>query len=437
MYYELEGIAMDSIDSHLHSEVQFLASFLREEEKQGHWGDELIELSTAAVGEYAISLSGHYYQLVSQNGKIIARSPSLAIAGASLPFKGELPAPSYKIIIGPGNEPLRMMTQSFKLSAGTVTIQAADTLKETYYLLRSFNNIILTIFPIAFIILGVGIFMITGWSFKALNNFSRKIRQITEKNLNERVESQGMETELKPLAEGFNIMLGHIEDAFAKQRQFLLDASHELRTPTSVIKSYCDVTLKKARGEIEYKEALTVIKDTSEKMASLIQKILDVAGLESKEVLLKKETVDIGSILSNIYKLMLPIAEENNIEIFLEDDKKIELPGDKERITELFINLVDNAIKYNRKGGTVIISSNIKNGFAVITIADTGIGIPEKDSSKIFDRFYRADKSRGEVKGAGLGLSIVKAIIEAHKGTIEVASTVGTGSAFKVMFPLA
>ncbi|MBI5327884.1 MAG: sensor histidine kinase N-terminal domain-containing protein [Deltaproteobacteria bacterium] len=436
LYYELETITIGSVDRHLHSEVQFLASFLREEEKHGHIGGELIELSSAATGEYALPLSGHYYQVLSQDGKIIARSTSLPAASPALPFEGETLEPYYKIITGPENEPLRMLTQTFQLSAGTITIQAADTLKEAYHVFDSFSNILFIIFPIAFVISGIGIFIITNWSFRALNIFHAKIGQITEKNLNQRVESQNIEAELRPLAQSFNTMLGRIEDAFTKQKQFLLDASHELRTPTSIIKSYCDVTLKKTRSEFEYREALTVIKDTSSKMTSLIQKILDVARLEANNVLIKNEVVDIGSILNNVYKLMLPIAEENGIEILLENGKKVEVSGDKDRLAELFINLVDNAIKYNRKGGRVIISSDINNDFAVITIADTGIGIPEKDMDKIFDRFYRVDKSRGEVAGAGLGLSIAKSIVEAHRGTIEVKKGVETGTEFKVILPL-
>ena len=277
--------------------------------------------------------------------------------------------------------------------------------------------------------------IITGMSLKTLNIFSRKVSAITEKNLNERIEEKDVDKELKLLATSFNNMMARIEDAFIKQRQFLSDASHELRTPTSVIKSYCDVTLKKERHKSEYAEALTVIRDASERMALLIQKILDVARFESKNVLLKKEIVDIGQILSNAYKLMRPLANEKGIEILLQDGKEMNISGDRERLTELFINLLDNAIKYNKEDGRVVLSSAIKDGFAVIIISDTGMGIPEEHFNKIFDRFYRIDKSRGSVSGTGLGLSIAKAIVDAHGGKIEVKSKAGEGSEFKIMLP--
>ena len=138
-------------------------------------------------------------------------------------------------------------------------IQAAESLEDIYRLLRSFRNISIVIFPILYILSGVGIMIITGMSLKTLNIFSRKVSAITEKNLNERIEEKDVDKELKLLATSFNNMMARIEDAFIKQRQFLSDASHELRTPTSVIKSYCDVTLKKERNKAE-REALEASK---------------------------------------------------------------------------------------------------------------------------------------------------------------------------------
>lgn len=427
LYYELKDIAIGSVDSHLHSETQLIASLLEIEH-----GEVELELKGAAIGEYTLPFSGHYYQIVSSDNNIIVKSPSLI--DKSLPFATEKIS-QVLTILGPKGEDLRLMNHPFQLPRGTVMIQAAESLEDIYRLLRSFRNIIIVIFPILFILSGVGIMIITGMSLKILNIFSRKVSAITEKNLNERIEEKDVDKELKPLATSFNNMMARIEDAFIKQRQFLSDASHELRTPTSVIKSYCDVTLKKERHKSEYEDALTVIRDASERMALLIQKILDVARFESKNILLKKEIVDIGHILSNAYKLMRPLANEKGIEILLQDGKEMNISGDRERLAELFINLLDNAIKYNKKDGRVVLSSAMKDGCAVITISDTGIGIPEEHFNKIFDRFYRIDKSRSSVSGTGLGLSIVKAIVDAHGGKIEVKSKAGEGSEFKIMLP--
>ncbi|MBI5892823.1 MAG: GHKL domain-containing protein [Deltaproteobacteria bacterium] len=428
LYYKLEDIAVGSIDNHLHAETQLLASLLDVEENRIEW-----ELEKAQVGDYTVPFSGHYYQIALSNQVIIAKSPSLANESLPLPLEKTARILTIK---GPKGEPLRLMNYPVRFPTRTIIIQAADSLADTYSLLRSFKTIILIILPVTFIISSIGVIMITSLSLRTLSGFSNRVSRITEKNLNERIEEKGVDKELLPLAASFNNMMTRIEDAFIKQRQFLSDASHELRTPTSVIKSYCDVTLKKERNKNEYEEALNVIRDASERMALLIQKILDISRLETKDILLKKEVIDIGAILNNVYKLMLPIAEENNIEILLNNGKKVDVSGDRERLTELFINLIDNAIKYNKKGGKVIISSEMENGFIIITISDTGIGISDEHLDKIFDRFYRVDKSRGEVSGAGLGLSIVKAIIDAHNGKIEVKSRTGEGSEFKIMLPI-
>ena len=128
---------------------------------------------------------------------------------------------------------------------------------ESIYVLRSFRNIILIVMPIIFLISIIGIYYITGWALGTLNLFSSQVGRITARNLNERVEEEKLDLELKPLAKSFNTMLGHLETAFLRQREFMSDASHELRTPTSVIKSLCDVTLRKPREVGEYKEAIS------------------------------------------------------------------------------------------------------------------------------------------------------------------------------------
>ncbi|MBI5682981.1 MAG: HAMP domain-containing histidine kinase [Deltaproteobacteria bacterium] len=430
LYYELKNIVIGSIDSHLHSDTQLLTSFIEVEKYKIEW-----ELDKAAVGDYTIPFSGHYYQIALSNGTVIAKSPSLA--DKSLPFHEDI---AYQVltIAGPKGEPLRLMNYTAKFPEHTIIIQAAESLEDTYRIISSFKNILIILSSAAFVLSGIGIISIAGLSLKTLTAFSRKISSITEENLNERIDERGVDREIISFAVSFNNMMTRIEEAFAKQRQFLSDASHELRTPTSVIKSYCDVTLRKERNKNEYEEALTIIKSTAENMAQLIQRILDIARLEGKNVIIKKEVVDIGLILEDVFKLMFPIAQEREIELSLKNAcEGIKVSGDKERLTEVFLNIVDNAIKYNKKGGGVVISSETKNGSVIIAVSDTGIGIPEEHQDKLFDRFYRIDDSREEISGAGLGLSIAKAIVNAHGGNIEVHSKEGVGSEFKIYLQLA
>lgn len=434
LYYKLEEVTIHLADEHMEAEVQTLANLLAVEEVQGQLESELQELSTAVTGVYSEKLSGHYYQLVDQNGNILVRSPSLALASESLPLVRGTHAADYRTILGPGGVPIRMITQSFDFSMGTLTFQAGDSLEDTQELLGSFRNIVLAIFPAVFIICGIGVFVMMGWALRSLKTFSAKVGQITEENLNDRLEERGVVNELKPLANSFNTMLGRLEASFSRQKQFLSDASHELRTPTSIIKSFCDVTLSRDRQASDYKEAIKKIGDTVNRMCDIINRILVISRLDNKTIQFKPVKIDLMDLMKDVLKLIEPSANNKGIKIKI-DGQGVLIKGDREGLTEVFTNIVENAIKYNKKDGFVDIDVNEGLEQAVISIEDSGIGIPEEEKERIFDRFYRVDASRGVTVGSGLGLSIVRTIIEAHGGRVEVKSEIGKGSKFQVFLP--
>lgn len=300
-------------------------------------------------------------------------------------------------------------------------------------MLRSFRNIILIVLPVIFLISIVGIYYITSWALRTVNVFSEKVGRITARSLNERIEEKEVDLELKPLARSFNTMLGHLETAFLRQKEFLSDASHELRTPTSVIKSLCDVTLRRPREVEEYKEALGTIDKTSKKMAEIIERILQASRLESKTFQMNTENVELAGLLTDVVELIRPTADVRGVELRLEEWHGHGMViGDQERLTEAFVNIIENAVKYTTTGGSVTVGVDDTSQYEVVRVTDTGIGISDEDREVIFERFYRVDKSRETVPGTGLGLSIVKAIIEAHHGKIEVESEEGKGTTFKV-----
>ncbi|MBI5343851.1 MAG: sensor histidine kinase N-terminal domain-containing protein [Deltaproteobacteria bacterium] len=232
LYYKLEEVTLHLADEHLRAEVNTLANLMAIEEAQGQLESEVQELGAAVTGVYAEKLSGHYYQIVSQDGKVLVRSPSLSLAGASLPVMAGTQEGEYRTVDkGPNDEPVRVISLSFDFSLGKLTFQAAETLEDTYELLGSFRNIVLAIFPFVFIVCAIGVYAVTSWALNSLKTFSAKIGQITEENLSERVEERGAARELKPLAANFNTMLSRLENSWSRQKQFLSDASHELRTP--------------------------------------------------------------------------------------------------------------------------------------------------------------------------------------------------------------
>ena len=440
LYFELKEIVISSVDEHLHSEVTFLAGILASEAEQGNIEEGVAEITRAATGSYSVALSGHYYQILDDKGGILGRSPSLFLADKNLRVVKTTYETIFETNDGPTNGDYgdhRMVSQSFEFSGRIITFQASDSLKDSYSILKSFRNIISIALPLIYLLSVSGIYLISKFALKTLNVFSNQVGQITARSLGERVEEENIDDELRPVARSFNTMLSRLEKAFARQREFLSDASHELRTPTSIIKTRCDVTLRRERSNEEYRSAIVTIKDTSARMTSIIERILDASRIESSIFNMKMEQVNLNEIISDAVKLIEPSATESGINIDFTSPGQYVIKGDRERVSEVFVNFIENAVKYNRRGGSVIIELGFDEDFAVATVADTGIGIPEDEKEKIFERFYRVDKSREVVQGTGLGLSIVKAIVESHQGRIEFESVFGEGSTFKVYFPLA
>ncbi|MBI5493209.1 MAG: hypothetical protein HY893_09785 [Deltaproteobacteria bacterium] len=434
LYYKLEEVTIQLADEHLNSEVDTLANLMAIEEAQGQLESELQELATAVTGVYADKLSGHYYQIVSGDGKVLVRSPSLFLSDATLPIMRGTAEGDLRSVAVPNIGTVRLISQSYNFSLGPLTFQAADTLEDTHRLLSSFRNTVLAIFPFVFIVCGIGVFFMTGWALRVLKTFTAKIGQITEENLSQRVEERGVVMELKPLAASFNTMLGRLEESFSRQKQFLSDASHELRTPTSIIKSFCDVTLSRERTAGDYKEAIRKMGDTVNRMCDIINRILVISRMDNKTIQFKPVKMDLRDLMKDVLKLIEPSAVNKGIGIKLTGGS-VTVRGDREGLTEVFTNIVENAIKYNRFQGSVAINIGDGQDMATVTIEDTGIGIPETEKDKIFDRFYRVDTSRGVTVGSGLGLSIVRTIVEAHGGTVTVKSEIGKGSAFIVTLP--
>ncbi|MDT8318694.1 MAG: ATP-binding protein [bacterium] len=427
LYHNIEKILIGSVDSHLHSEVQLILGLLDVDAEEGE-----AELSEAAVGEYALPLSGHYYQLTAADGTIITLSPSLSIVGTSLPLPEKSRAPLFSSVTGPDKGPMRLLIQTFELPTGELTIQAGESLEETHLLLERFKNTIALILPVCFLVSIAGIILITRLSLKRVDLFARKIETITEKNLAERVDEVSLEQELKPLAASFNTMMGRIEKSFETQRRFLADASHDLKTPQSVIKTRCDVTLSKEREKDEYIEALETIRRHVDKMTDLTNRILKVSALESDTLIMEKEELDLARIIDAVVKDMKSMR---NVSIDINGEEKLKVCGDRAMLTEMFSNLIGNALKYNVENGSVDVKLLHQGNEAVVSVKDSGIGIAADKLGRIFDRFYRADKSRGVTEGSGLGLSIVKAIIENHGGRIEAVSEPGSGSCFSIYLP--
>lgn len=244
--------------------------------------------------------------------------------------------------------------------------------------------------------------------------------------------------EIHALAHTFDSMFNSIEQAFLKEKQFTSDASHELRTPTSVIIAQCELALENTREE-QTKEALQTILWYAKKMSQMTSQLLLLTKAEHYGEILEREDINLSELAEIIAEQQQELAEEKNIALTFSVQENIRISGDPTLITGALINLFSNAIKYNRPKGKITFSLTAAQGTVHGRIFDTGIGISEEDLPKIWERFYQVDKARsktpGEYSGTGLGLPLVKWIIEAHGGSITVSSSVNKGTIFYFTLP--
>lgn len=288
-------------------------------------------------------------------------------------------------------------------------------------------------------LIGIGLAAAGGWiltrlALRPVKALTRTMLAIGLNDLTRRVEPKGPQDELYALAQAFNKMLDRLEEGFQKQREFLAAVSHDLRTPLTVVKSYAGLLCRWGKDDpqvaAEAEEAISRAVGLMERLVNdllLLIRVQSPAGLRPEEVALDE-------VVAKVVADAKAVAE--GVSIMTGDLPRIMIKGDRDYLRRAVWALVDNAIKYNRPGGSVTISLTTVGNKARLRVADTGLGIAAADVARIFDCFYRADSAREQGKGFGLGLCLVKSIVEAHGGRVEVSSEPGQGSIFTLVLPL-
>ncbi len=274
-----------------------------------------------------------------------------------------------------------------------------------------------------------------GWwisssAIKPVENISAAAVKISAGDLSQRINVAEAESELGQLAATLNATFARLEAAFGQQKQFASDAAHELRTPVTVILTQTQTALRREREAGEYKQTIEACHRAAERMKKLISALLELTRLDAGQERIKRLRFDFSQTVGDCVELIRPLAAEKHVSLHSEI-APVEIMGDPSRLAQVVTNLLTNAIQYNHEGGEVRVKLERQSNFAVLTVSDNGIGVPPEDISRIFDRFYRADKSRAGAN-AGLGLAISKAIIESHGGSIEVNSPESGGTVFTV-----
>jgi signal transduction histidine kinase len=260
----------------------------------------------------------------------------------------------------------------------------------------------------------------------------------TQTNPLQRVALEGLSGSARRVAESLNARLDALATAEKEQQQFIADVSHELRTPLTVLRGSLEVTLEEERPPEEYRESLGNALLEVRHLARLSQNLLFLVRGESGRITLSFANMDLTRLLNDLVRDLGPAASDRGLTVAAElPERSITAFVDADRVQQVFHNLFENAMRYTPSGGSIRVRLTETPGEARMDVADTGIGIPEKDLPYVFERFFRSDRARRAYSGgSGLGLSIARWIVEAHKGRIEVASTPGKGSTFTVRLPL-
>jgi len=289
--------------------------------------------------------------------------------------------------------------------------------------------------PLYGLLASIGGLFLVKRALRPIDYITKTAREISKGDLTQRLKLNKTEDEVGKLAVIFDEMLDKLEDSIKKEKQFASDASHELRTPISIITAQTEEVLRGKREIKEYKEAIETVRDESKKMSHIISQLLMIYRSDEGRYKFNFEILNLNMIIEDIINEFQDAAMASGLSITFKAKEEIKIKADQTLITRLFINIIDNAIKYTKRNGKINIELNRMDNFSVTVIDDTGIGISEKDIPHIFDRLYQVDKSR-EDRGSGLGLAIAKWITELHKGEIKVESKIDVGSRFIIKLPI-
>jgi signal transduction histidine kinase len=316
-------------------------------------------------------------------------------------------------------------------------LEVGKNLEDRKEILEHFRNTLAGIMiPMILISLAGGAFL----AFRALRPI-RNLIHITQSiidtgRMNARVPIRKTGDELDELSGLFNRMLERIEGLIKGMREALDNVAHDLRTPMTRLRNIAETSLQSAPGRERYEETLADCLEESDRVLTLLNTLMDISEAETGTMKLSLVPVNISNLIEDTVGLYEYVAEDKNITISVNCAKNIAMNADRNRMRQVLANLVDDAIKYTPSGGSIAIDAYHEQDQTVILVKDTGVGIPPEEISKIWDRLYRGDKSRSQ-PGLGLGLSLVKAVVQAHKGRIEVHSVPGAGSVFTLHFPTA
>ncbi|RPI06284.1 MAG: HAMP domain-containing protein [Ignavibacteriae bacterium] len=395
---------------------------------------EIDEMWSQIYQHTLLSPRRHYIQILDRNGDLLYRSQSLR--GHTLSYN-DIPYQWINVVStkGPDNQEIRLaLTQN-----DYVKIFVAYPLEPVYEITDNVFYNFLFITPFALLISIIGGWFLAHKSLKPVDELTKTAKEITAQNLNRRLPANVVDDELGRLTEQFNDMISRLQASFDQIQQFSADASHELRTPLTIMRGEIEVAIRNQRLSKSTRELLMSINDELVRLSSIVESLMILVKSDTGRLVFTMQPIALNEFIEQLVEETKMLAETKKIKVKLDLPQPIQINGDAVRLKQLFLNLIDNALKYTPPRGQVVLTLSKKEGEAILAVKDNGIGIPKKDQAKIFERFYRVERSGEHIDdagGSGLGLSIAQWITEAHHGSIEVKSREGRGSTFVVRLPI-
>lgn len=312
-------------------------------------------------------------------------------------------------------------------------VQVAQSLEDIQETLERLLSILLISIPILVILAGLSGYVLAARALNPIDQITSTARRISAEDLSARLNIPVTDDEVGRLTSTLNDMLARLDDSFQRERQFTNDASHELRTPLTAMQAILGVIREKRRAPEEYEQALADLNEEADRLRTLVENLLHLARGEKQAGNLF-EKIDLSTLLKDVADSLRPLAEAKHLTLLCEIPQHLSVSGDSDELIRLFVNVVDNAIKYTEHGEILVTAKNDGENSVEIKVSDTGIGIHPEHIPHIFDRFYRVEESR-TLRGAGLGLAIAKEIVRVHGGKIEAHNKIEQGTVFVVSLP--
>jgi heavy metal sensor kinase len=407
-------------------------------------GPSISDLDRIMTERFGIRPLGRFIQILDESGRVGGRSTNLrnvqvplSVQTLQAASKGKTTFETVQIM---EEYPLRLVTMPITEDGRMMGIvQVGSSLEGVEDALHQLLFILLIAVPTALLFASAGGLFLANKVLRPVDEITQIARRIGSGDLSQRIRIKRVNDELGRLAATFNEMIAKLEESFRRVKHFTADASHELKTPLTILRGEVEVGLKKKRTLKEYQRILNSNLEETNRMSRIVDDLLTLSRADMGELTMKREEVELSSLAREVWDDLQILAQERGVLLKFMDDGFTKVEGDPLFLRQLILNITENGLKYTPAGGEVElkVKGDRDQGVAKICVSDTGVGIAPKDRKRVFNRFFRADKARSrETGGTGLGLSICQWIAQAHEGQIAVKSKVGKGSTFTVTLPL-